>query len=355
MSIEIDDKIKKAIILSIKDDFKDEDYQILDDVLDKIKKQDEYKVVELLFEKEGYEIILKNREYRRGFCSRLLFEYHEPIVQFEIIIEFCLSIFKDFEYPKEAYPKTCKVLNGIVARGVLITNEILCLIKNGFASGALARWRTLYEYSVIAVFIAKFGEDVAERYLAYEDIANFSHAETYNNYVEELGFEKIEEQEFAYLKSLSDKAKLKYPQFNNQEYSWALPEIRQPSFKALAEATDINYFRPFYRFSCNYNHGGIKGLFYDLGQLNGLDEQNSYMLASTNIGFIDPAQLTMQSLINIVAALISTNPNITNLINIVQLREKAEKATEAFVKVDKDIKDRELGRFDEDIFSLNTH
>lgn len=346
MSIEIDDKIKKAIILSIKDDFKEEDYEILERALEEIRKQDGYKVVELFLEKEGFEIVLKNREYRRGFCSRLLFEYHEAIVQFEIIVEFCLSIFKDFQYPKDILPKTCKVLNGIVARGILITNEIMCLIKNGFASGALARWRTLYEYSVIAVFIAKFGEDVAERYLSYEDIANFSQAKTYNTYADELGFEKIGEEEFLQLKTLKDKAKLKYPQFNYQDYSWALPEIKQPSFKALAEATDIDYYRPFYRFSCNYNHGGIKGLFYDLGQLNGLNEENSYMLANTNIGFIDPAQLTMQSLINIVAALISTNPNLDNLINIVQLREKAQIATNKFVEVEKNIKKRELGIFE---------
>lgn len=42
--------------------------------------------------------------------------------------------------------------------------EILNLLKNGFADGAYARWRSIYELSVIAEFISKNGEDVAKAY-----------------------------------------------------------------------------------------------------------------------------------------------------------------------------------------------
>lgn len=42
--------------------------------------------------------------------------------------------------------------------------EILHLLKNGFADGAYARWRSLYELSIIAEFISQNGEDVAKSY-----------------------------------------------------------------------------------------------------------------------------------------------------------------------------------------------
>ena len=42
--------------------------------------------------------------------------------------------------------------------------EILHLLKNGFADGAYARWRSIYELSVIAEFISKNDEDVAKAY-----------------------------------------------------------------------------------------------------------------------------------------------------------------------------------------------
>ena len=42
--------------------------------------------------------------------------------------------------------------------------EIVTLMKNGFADGAYARWRSMYELSVIAAFIKKYGEAVAKKF-----------------------------------------------------------------------------------------------------------------------------------------------------------------------------------------------
>ena len=71
MSLEIDQKIMKAIILSIKDDFKEEDYAILENALERIKKSEQYETAQILWNVEGYKQILKQREYQNGFCSRL--------------------------------------------------------------------------------------------------------------------------------------------------------------------------------------------------------------------------------------------------------------------------------------------
>ena len=42
--------------------------------------------------------------------------------------------------------------------------EITFLLKAGFADGAYARWRSLYELSIIAEFISNTGEKMAESY-----------------------------------------------------------------------------------------------------------------------------------------------------------------------------------------------
>lgn len=343
MSLEIDKKIMKAIILSVKDDFNENDYAIMEEAIEYIKKSESYQTAQLSWSIEGYKHVLKQREYCNGFCSRLLYEYHEPISEFEIFIEHCITIVHDMQYPNDEYPNTCKVLSGICARSILIANEILCLIKNGFASGALARWRTLYEYSVIAISIVKFGEDTARKYLAYNDIVNYREAKTYNEHAESLGFKPITEEELSSLKIASDEAQQEYPELNSkQDYSWAKPNISNGSFTELAKATDINYYRPFYKFSCNYVHGGAKGVFYDLGQIHGLDEENSLKLASTNYGFTDPMQLTMIALLNIISAIVSLAPNINHLIKIVYLQDKRVEITESCHKVENDIKEREI-------------
>ena len=47
--------------------------------------------------------------------------------------------------------------------------EIITLIKNGFPDGAFARWRSMYELSVIGAFILKYGEAVAEKFIEATD------------------------------------------------------------------------------------------------------------------------------------------------------------------------------------------
>jgi hypothetical protein len=50
------------------------------------------------------------------------------------------------------------------ARASHISQEILCLLKNGFADAAHARWRALHEVNVTAMFIAKHGHECARRF-----------------------------------------------------------------------------------------------------------------------------------------------------------------------------------------------
>lgn len=55
---------------------------------------------------------------------------------------------KNLDYKFEA-------LAQLQPRAVLVSREILCLLKGGFPDGALARWRSLHELTVTAIFIAK--------------------------------------------------------------------------------------------------------------------------------------------------------------------------------------------------------
>lgn len=43
--------------------------------------------------------------------------------------------------------------------------EIITLMKNGFADGAYARWRSMYELTIISSFITKYGEAVAKAFI----------------------------------------------------------------------------------------------------------------------------------------------------------------------------------------------
>lgn len=81
-----------------------------------------------------------------------------------------LEIFLDFSYSigskynniyrlsiPEGKDSVSEVLTRIQARGCQIGNEILTLLRNGYADGAHARWRTLHELTIVAGFISKHG------------------------------------------------------------------------------------------------------------------------------------------------------------------------------------------------------
>lgn len=59
-------------------------------------------------------------------------------------------------------------LRFINGRAIHVTNEILVLLKNGYADAACARLRTLYELSVVADFLVKHGDNIAEAYIKYD-------------------------------------------------------------------------------------------------------------------------------------------------------------------------------------------
>ncbi|MCK1190718.1 DUF5677 domain-containing protein [Streptococcus uberis] len=68
--------------------------------------------------------------------------------------------------------KKYTALKYIHGRGLQQFLEIITLMKSGFADGAYARWRSLYELNIIASFISKYGEKVAESYILSQNTEN---------------------------------------------------------------------------------------------------------------------------------------------------------------------------------------
>ena len=73
------------------------------------------------------------------------------------------------EKKKSEIENTFNALTQIQNRAAQQYLEILTLIKNGFPDGAFARWRSMYELSVIGSFILKYGDSVAEKFIEASD------------------------------------------------------------------------------------------------------------------------------------------------------------------------------------------
>jgi hypothetical protein len=63
-----------------------------------------------------------------------------------------------------------RVLIRLLVRACQVTDEILCLLENGFAGGAMARWRTRHEIAVVAAVILQHSDEISKRYLAHQHV-----------------------------------------------------------------------------------------------------------------------------------------------------------------------------------------
>lgn len=90
--------------------------------------------------------------------------------------------------------KVFTVLTYINGRALQVANEILLLLRNGYADGAYARFRTLYELSVIAHFINSHGDEFAQAYMDYDGNRYGWAAAAFPNYKkpEKIPFNEIE-------------------------------------------------------------------------------------------------------------------------------------------------------------------
>lgn len=74
--------------------------------------------------------------------------------------------------PKDKFQSKCwtyVVMQHIHGRALQEFLEIITLMKNGFADGAFARWRSMYELSIISSFIIQHGENVAKKFYEASD------------------------------------------------------------------------------------------------------------------------------------------------------------------------------------------
>lgn len=117
-----------------------------------------------------YEKVLAERAYTDEFLARQSQKWWKAFAASEALY---LCILESTEHYSHHVGKlhegeenyTYHALQHLHARSLQMYAEIMCLNKNGYADGAYARWRSLYEVSVIASFISKYGNPVAEAYV----------------------------------------------------------------------------------------------------------------------------------------------------------------------------------------------
>jgi hypothetical protein len=234
---------------------------------------------------------------------------------------------------------TRDVLIRLHARACQISKEILALLRNGYADGAQARWRSLHELAVVANFIKSHGDATAERYIKHEGIESYKAAIQYNEFYTRLGAEPIPDKEISALKVEHEYLLAKYGSNYKYDYGWAADclGIAKPTFRDIEEYTELDHLRPYYKAASANIHANPKGVLFRLGLF---PEEDILLAGPSNIGLSDPAQSTVISLNQISTSLLTYDANIDYLVVCRVMLEYGKEVEAEFVEIEKQIHER---------------
>lgn len=148
-------------------------------------------------------MLKEHRSISKEFVAGNISRWSEAFDLFETLIVICTESGAEFNksYRPKAASENDLVFDLVVrhhARACHIAQEILCLLKNGFADAAHARWRALHEVTATAMFIAKHGKECAERFHLHEVVDSYCGMVEHKKYEHRLQakgptFEEVDE------------------------------------------------------------------------------------------------------------------------------------------------------------------
>lgn len=269
--------------------------------------------------KKSENTILKVKEKQRSsFNKRLCKLWRKPLDLLNLFLILSEEIGRSYNerFRTEKAKQNDIVLDVLIrlhAHSSLISREIFTLLCNGYASGAEARWRSLYETTVIVFFIAEHDRDVAEKYLLHEKIETYKGMEQYNKYAEKLNGNPFSEKEVKQAKEIKDNLCKKYGESFAYDYGWAASELKKekPNFSDLEESICLYYWRPYYKMASHSVHPSAKSLSFTLG----LKNMGNIMLAGpSNADLEKPGCRTAISISQINSVLLTREPDYLNLV-----------------------------------------
>ncbi len=188
------------------------------------------------------------------------------------------------------------------ARAVMTAQEVLVLLRSGYSTGALARWRTIHEVWVVFSLLADGDEELCRRYLVHEVIESLKGQEEYEQTWEALGFEPPDW-------TSSERGQLRESLAREfgatflRDYGWAAPLMggQPPRFRQLQELAQLDHWRGYYRMASHGTHANPKGISWNIQGSSGAE---ALWAGPSNASLLDPAQCTLIALANVTVGLL---------------------------------------------------
>ena len=263
------------------------------------------------------EMLERNRQNTSAFEERNYERWREPLDLLTMLWVCCEELAENHahEGPYDGDTLVFDSLAHLQPRALLVANEIICLLKGGFADGALTRWRSLHEIVVTAMFIAKHGHDAALGYRLSMWFANARAAKQYNGHASRAELMPFDAQELDEIESMRAKAEKQLGKVLKNDWDWSADILgkKKPNFSDVERDVGMDHWRPRFRWACQHIHAG----FMRPDKLLGMSEAErfAFQVGPSNSGLVDPIHMTAISLMQITTGfLFFPQPNADRVI-----------------------------------------
>tara|TARA_R110002051_G_scaffold226822_2_gene289380 strand:+ start:4432 stop:5787 length:1356 start_codon:yes stop_codon:yes gene_type:complete len=268
-----------------------------------------------------------------AFSERLRYRWRKGLIPLNGLLEMSREygqqrIDEEISAAEGALKPRLDVLFGLHLRGCQVCSEIITLLEAGYADGAMARWRTLFELTVVAALIKEADDETAQKYLDHNHVDALKAA---NRYMQTSPFaisEPVPEAEMAALNARVDELVERYGPSYKQEYGWAaeLTGNPNPNFATLVKQAEKETSQSIYKMASFNIHAGARSLFF---RQTAMLSHSGLIAGASNSGLEDPGAQTANS-ISQLTALILPDPvvaidDIIILNVIIRLRKAADK------------------------------
>lgn len=286
------------------------------------------------------EMLKERRKLAKEFEQRNIDRWAKPFDVLETHIVICTEAGEDFNntYRPKAAENKDLVFDLVVrhhARACHISQEILCLLKSGFPDAAHARWRALHEVAVTAMFIAKHGQECAERFYFHDVIDSYAGMIEHKKYEDRLQEKAPSQKEIDECKIEYDSLIKKYGKKFGDHYGWAaylFPNHRRVGFAAIEKDVGLDHMRPYYKWASQNIHSGSKGMRDRLGLCEA--KEDILLVGQSNSGMTDPAHATAISLCQITVTLLMLEPTLDHIILMHIMSDYEKEVGQSFLSID---------------------
>ncbi len=190
--------------------------------------------------------------------------------------------------------KKFEALIRLHGKAVMTAREVLVLLRSGYSSGALARWRTLHEVWVVFLLLADGDSELSRRYLVHEVVESLKGQKEYEETWEALGLEPPDWRAAEREKTRTELA-AEFGRAFLYAYGWAAPLFNDsaPKFRQLQESVEMDDWRGYYRMASHGTHANSKGILWNIQSLATVD---AVLAGPSNAGLVDPAQCSLIAL-----------------------------------------------------------